>query len=73
MWKKKEFHWISILDGDWGVTKAEPLKYIHMLQMAGYDKIICVADMLTADLTIRRSDNPLLEYLINVLDCESKN
>lgn len=72
----KEYHWISILDGDWGVNQNQPLKYIHMLQMAGYDKLICVADLLdTVDdplegVRVKRIGNPLITYLVDVLDCK---
>jgi len=69
IWMPKSFHWISVLDGDWGVTRSEPLKYIHMLQMAGYDKLISASDLLTEKLDVRKSDNPLALYLIRDLQC----
>lgn len=68
VWKDKQFHWISILDGDWGVTKREALKYIHMLELAGYDKFFAASDLLNSDLSLRRKDNPLIGYL-NSLRC----
>jgi hypothetical protein len=68
LWQEKHFHWVSVLDGDWSVTASEPLKYIHMLQLAGYDKVFCAADLLTANLHVRKEDNPLRIYL-NSLDC----
>jgi hypothetical protein len=68
-WKKKKFHWIAILDGDWGVTKKEPLKYIHMLQLAGYDKIMSASDLLDTNCNVNRKGNPLIEYLTRYLNC----
>lgn len=69
IWKDKDFHWITILDGDWGVNQKQPLKYIHMLELAGYDKFFCADDLLNDDGTIKRTNNPLLYYLENVLQC----
>ena len=69
LWKKKNFHWISVLDGDWSVTTAEPLKYIHMLQLAGYDKIFCAGDLVTPSLNVKKDNNPLRIYLSDVLKC----
>lgn len=43
-WNDKHFHWIGVLDGDWGVTRREALKYVHMLELAGYDRLFCAAD-----------------------------
>ncbi|MHB8730843.1 MAG: hypothetical protein ACYDAB_03520 [bacterium] len=66
--RPKDFIWISILDGDWGVTKKTPLKYIHMLQWAGYDFLIAADALVTDDLAIR-SNNELMQVL-RKLDCE---
>lgn len=68
VWKEKKFHWIGIVDGDWGVTKREALKYVHMLELAGYDKLIPAADLLNPDFSLKRNDNPLIVYL-NSLNC----
>jgi hypothetical protein len=68
IWKDKDFHWIGIVDGDWGVTQREPLKYIHMLQLAGYDQLFCAAELLNSDLSLKKANNPLVEYLRS-LDC----
>jgi hypothetical protein len=68
-WRRKKFHWIAILDGDWGVTKKEPLKYIHMLQLAGYDKIMSANDLLDPNCNVKRKGNPLIEYLTRYLNC----
>lgn len=69
-WGPKKYHWISILDGDWGVTTREPLKYVHMLQLAGYDKLLCASDLLTDELNVKRENNPLITYL-NQLKCRT--
>ncbi|HVV38975.1 MAG TPA: hypothetical protein VHD31_01485 [Candidatus Paceibacterota bacterium] len=67
----KNFYWISILDGNWSINGREPFKYIHMLQIAGYDKIYGVQDLILEDgLTPKTKNNPLLDHLINDLDCE---
>jgi hypothetical protein len=68
VWLPKRFHWISILDGNWGVSKEQPAKYVHMLQWAGYDKIIGSEDLLTSELSVKRENNPLANYLKS-LDC----
>lgn len=68
-WHEKDFHWIGVVDGDWGVTKRQPLKYIHMLQLAGYDKIICAEDLVDTKLSVKKKKNPLLTYLTETLDC----
>jgi hypothetical protein len=69
-WEPKKFHWISILDGNWGVTASQPYKYIHMLQWAGYDKLLCAKDLLDNKSEVKRKGNPLLDYLTNELDCK---
>lgn len=70
-WREKTFHWIAILDGNWGVTKAESLKYVHMLELAGYDKLICAAELADEKFALKRRDNPLIEYLRDVLECKT--
>jgi hypothetical protein len=72
VWNPKKFHWISVLDGDWGVTRAESLKYIHMLELAGYDKIIPAGSLLTKDLQVLRDGNPLTQYLTQTLQCRMR-
>jgi len=69
-WTPKDYHWISVVDGDWGVTREQPAKYIHMLQWAGYDRIIGSEELLNSDLNVKRENNPLVEYLKNI-DCET--
>jgi hypothetical protein len=67
----KKFHWVGILDGDWGVNRRQPSKYVHMLQWAGYDKLFEAASLLDNDLSVKRGDtNPLVNYLRSSLDCE---
>lgn len=65
--REKDFIWIGIIDGDWGVTKKTPLKYIHMLQWAGYNKLIAADSLSTKELDVEYN-NPLSSYL-NSLDC----
>ena len=65
--RDKDYIWISILDGDWGVTKKTPLKYIHMLQWAGYDYLIPADSLVDQDLDVA-PDDPLSAVLAE-LDC----
>jgi len=69
-WRDKDFHWISVLDGNWGVNRSEAFKYVHMLELAGYDKLFCAADLLDESLQLRTSDNPLVRYLVDELQCK---
>jgi hypothetical protein len=67
----KDFHWISILDGNWSVNGKETFKYVHMLQIAGYDKIYGAQDLVLSDeLTPKKKENPLIRHLVDELDCE---
>ena len=71
-WPSKFFHWISVLDGDWGVSRSTPYKYLHMLQWAGYDAFFGASDLLDDDLSVKRGDsNPLVRYLTDTLECET--
>ncbi len=68
--KSKKFIWISVLDGDWSVTERQPLKYLHMLQWAGYDRFFSAADLLISSREIKApSTNPLIRFLTDELDC----
>lgn len=70
-WPPKSFHWVGVLDGDWAVTQRQPAKYIHMLQWAGYDAFFGASTLLDNALQVKRgSGNPLLRYLVDVLDCK---
>lgn len=62
-------HWIGVLDGNWGVTKAEPLKYIHMLQLAGYATFFAANSLLDDNLNVAKINNPLIDYLMS-LECD---
>ena len=67
----KRFHWVGVLDGDWGVNRGQPSKYVHMLQWAGYDKFLEAASLLDEGLNVKRGcENPLISYLVSELDCE---
>lgn len=69
-WKDKTFHWIGVVDGEWGVTRKQEYKYVHMLEMAGYDKIICANDLVDENLDLKKQNNPLIEYLAKDLKCK---
>ena len=70
IYTKKPFIWVSVLDGDWGVTKKSPLKYIHMLQLAGYDKFFGSEELIDENIEpLPPNENPLTKFLINELDC----
>ena len=72
-YQNKRFIWLSVLDGDWGVTKKTPLKYVHMLEYAGYDKIFCGEDLLDQNLDPLPPDsNSLVRYLIDELACRKR-
>ncbi|MBE9183081.1 hypothetical protein IQ268_31595 [Oculatella sp. LEGE 06141] len=64
----KDFVWIGLLDGNWGVTEKTPHKYIHMLQMAGYDYLLA-ADSLVDNLELVEPDDNPLRHIIDELDC----
>ncbi|UOQ53396.1 hypothetical protein [Hymenobacter cellulosivorans] len=69
----KYYIWISVLDGNWGVTKRTPRKYIHMLQFAGYDHFFGSEELVDSDYEPLPSDtNPLTRFLIDELDCRKK-
>jgi hypothetical protein len=70
-WNEKQFHWICVLDGNWDVTKSERHKYVHMLELAGYDKVFAASDLLNPDLSLKKIDNPLVQYLSH-LKCSLK-
>ena len=70
-YNEKDFIWVSVLDGDWGVTKATPLKYIHMLELAGYDRYFCAEDLVDTNLDpLPATDSPLVTYLVDELQCQ---
>ena len=69
--EKKNFIWVSILDGNWGVSKKNPCKYIHMLQHAGYDHFFGSEQLVDDQLQpLPPASNPLTRYLIDDLDCK---
>jgi hypothetical protein len=69
--RPKDYYWISVLDGNWGVTQKAPLKYIHMLQWAGYDFLLPADSLVSPDLALN-PNNALIEKL-RELDCEISN
>lgn len=63
------FHWISVLDGNWGVNQGEQYKYLHMLELAGYKKYFEACSLLDDTMNVLPQDsNPLIAYL-NELKC----
>lgn len=61
------FHWISILDGNWGVNQSEQYKYLHMLELAGYKKYFGANSLITSNMEILQGDdNPLIKYLNDI-------
>lgn len=70
--RKKDFIWIGVLDNNWGVTKKTPLKYIHMLQWAGYDYLISAESLVDGKLELDHANNPLINIL-DSLDCETNH
>lgn len=65
--RDKDYIWISVLDGNWGVTKRSPLKYLHMLQWAGYDYLIAADNLVDDDLEIMLPNS--LSAALDELDC----
>lgn len=66
--RPKDFIWISVLDGNWGVTRRTPLKYLHMLQWAGYDFLVAADSMVDKDLNVLSTNSPLSDILVE-LEC----
>jgi hypothetical protein len=61
--KVQSFGWIAVLDGNWRIPRRYPLKYFHMLQFAGYDKILKISDLANSDDLAPKKENPLNSYL----------
>ena len=63
------FHWISVLDGNWGVNQGEQYKYLHMLELAGYKKYFGASTLIKPNMDILQGNaNPLIQYL-NEIEC----
>ena len=67
--KSKNFIWISVLDGNWNLPRKSPLKYIHMLQHAGYDYFIGSEALVDQELNPLKDDANPLNKLLNELEC----
>ncbi len=65
--RDKDYIWVSVLDGNWGVTKKSPLKYQHMLQWAGYDCLIPADSLVDENLVV--TDRNMLVSLLSDLEC----
>lgn len=62
--RARDFCWIGVLDGDWGVTQKTPLKYLHMLQWAGYDFLLPADALVDNSLNLLPTKrNPLVQHL----------
>ena len=68
--REKDFIWISVLDGDWGVTKRTPLKYEHMLQWAGYDHLVAADSLVDKELDVI-TENNVLANILSEYNCET--
>ncbi|WP_027255206.1 hypothetical protein [Planktothrix agardhii] len=69
IFQEKDFVWIGLLDGNWGVTEKTPHKYIHLLQMAGYDHLLAADALVNDNLElVKPEDNPL-RRILDSLDC----
>lgn len=63
--RPQDYYWISVLDGNWGVTKKSPLKYLHMLQWAGYNALFPADSLVNDDLSLRATENsPLMSEVV---------
>jgi hypothetical protein len=67
--RPKDYIWIGVLDGNWGVTQVTPLKYIHMLQWAGYDYLIAADSLTDKNLNLQSAKNNPLIKIISELEC----
>ena len=59
----KSFYWISVIDGKWRIPRRYPLKYVHMLQMAGYDRIFAASSLVQGDDLLPNDRSQLVAYL----------
>lgn len=65
---RKDYLSIYILDGLWNFPKKYPLKYVHLLQIAGADYILNGYDLVDNKLEIIKNNE--LEKILITLDCE---
>jgi len=59
----QEFIWLAVLDGNWRIPQRYPLKYVHMLQIAGYKEIFKATDLVTEQDLRPLRDSALTKYL----------
>ena len=57
------FIWLTVLDGNWRIPQRYPLKYLHMLQIAGYERIFKATDLVGEPDLRPKKDCPLTNYL----------
>ncbi|HEX7313859.1 MAG TPA: hypothetical protein VF297_08050 [Pyrinomonadaceae bacterium] len=67
--RPKDYYWIGLLDGNWGVTKKAPLKYLHMLQWAGYDMLLPTDSLVNDDMSLSDVNTNMLIQRLLELDC----
>jgi hypothetical protein len=67
--RPQDFIWIGLLDGNWGVTHKAPLKYIHMLQWAGYQHLLAADSLVDKDFVLWPTHANPLAILLRELDC----
>lgn len=67
--RPQDFTWIGLLDGNWGVTQKTPLKYIHMLQWAGYGHLLASDSLVDENFNLLSTDANPLAILLKELDC----
>jgi len=64
----QNYIWVSVLDGDWGVTTRQPLKYLHGLEKAGYSAMIVAESLVDSSCSALAEPNPL-NALLESFDC----
>jgi len=69
---KKKFVWISIIDGDWLKPKKDCLKYLQILQIAGYDRIFPSESIVLGDDLLPNNNCDFIRYL-NQINCVKDN
>src|SRR6266567_6518614 len=67
--RQQDFIWIGLLDGNWGVTRKTPLKYIHMLQWAGYRHLLASDSLVDENFELLPTDVNPLAAILKELDC----
>jgi hypothetical protein len=69
--RPQDFIWIGLLDGNWGVTQRTPLKYLHMLQWAGYQYLLASDSLVNDRFELLPTEANPLATLLKELDCST--